>query len=79
MQHKACDKMFVGYTGGKLCIIDGETGEEKSVEVFISILGASRMTFVEATFTQTKEDFLSILTKALHYYDGVPGLLFPII
>lgn len=77
MDHKAGDKMFVDYTGKKLHIIDRETGEEQEVEIFVSILGASRMTFVEATRTQGKEDFLGSLTKALHYYDGVPAAIVP--
>lgn len=33
------------------------------------------MTFVEATRTQGKEDFLGSLTKALHYYGGVPAAI----
>ncbi len=35
------------------------------------------MTFVEATGTQCKEDFLGSLTKALHYYGGVPAAIVP--
>lgn len=75
IEHKAGDKMFVDYTGKKLRIIDKETGEEQEVEVFVSVLGASGMTFVEATFTQNKEDFLGSLTKTLHYYGGVPAAI----
>lgn len=77
MDHKAGDKMFVDYTGKKLHIIDKETGEEKEVEVFVSILRASRMTFVEATRTQGKEDFLGSLTRSLNYYGGVPAAIVP--
>lgn len=75
MDHKAGDKMFVDYTGKKRHIIDKETGEQQEVEVFVSILGASRMTFVEATRTQKKEDFLGSLTKAVPYYGGVPAAI----
>ena len=75
IEHKAGDKLFVDYTGKKLHIIDKETGEQQEVEVFVAILGASGMTFVEATKTQGKEDFLGSLTKALHYYGGVPAAI----
>ncbi len=75
MEHKAGEKMFVDYTGKKLHIIDKETGEEKEVEVFVSILGASGMTFVEATMTQRKEDFLQSLAESLNYYEGVPSAI----
>ncbi|QBK75206.1 IS21 family transposase [Myroides odoratimimus] len=77
MQHKAGDKMFVDYTGKKLSIIDKSTGEITSVEVFISILGSSRMTYVEASLTQNTEDFISSLTNSLHFYQGVPLAIVP--
>ena len=48
MIHKAGEKMFVDYAGKKLQIIDTATGEIKSVEVFVAVLGASQLTYVEA-------------------------------
>jgi len=77
MEHKAGDKMFVDYTGKKLSIIDKNTGEIQEVEVFVSILGASGMTFVEATLSQKREDFLGSLVKSLHFYGGVPNAIVP--
>lgn len=77
IEHKAGDKMFVDYTGKKLTLTDKATGEIEEVEVFISVLGASGMTYVEATRTQGKEDFLGSLSKALHYYGGVPNAIVP--
>lgn len=77
MEHKAGDKMFVDYTGKKLHIIDRETGEEKEAEVFVSILGASRLTYAEASPSQRKEDFIGSLVNALNYYGGVPAAIVP--
>lgn len=77
MEHKAGDKMFIDYTGKKLHIIDRETGEEKEVEVFVSVLGASRLTYAEASLSQRKEDFIGSLIKTLNYYGGVPEAIVP--
>ena len=70
--HKAGDKMFVDYTGKKLSIVDPQTGEITSLEVFVAILGASGYTYVEACASQKREDFISCIVNALNFYGGVP-------
>lgn len=77
MEHKAGDKMYVDFAGDKLSIVDKETGEERPVEVFVSILGASQLTYVEAVLSQKKEDFIGACEAALHYYGGVPSAIVP--
>jgi len=72
IEHKSGDKMYVDYAGEKLSIIDEQTGEVIWVEVFVSILGASQLTYVEATMTQQKEDFIGACENALYYYGGAP-------
>ena len=76
-EHKAGDKMFVDYTGSKLFIVDRDSGEEKAVEVFVAVLGASQYTFVQASLSQKKEDFISSLAGALEYFEGVPCAIVP--
>lgn len=77
MEHKVGDKMYVDYAGDKLCIIDEQTGEIQPVEVFVAILGASQLTYVEALMTQQKEDFIAGCENAMHYYNGVPAAIVP--
>lgn len=77
MEHKAGDKLFVDFTGKKLQLVDKQTGEVKSVEVFVAILGCSQLTFVMAVSTQQKEDFIMACEKALHFYGGVPRAIVP--
>jgi transposase len=48
MEHKAGDKLYVDFAGDKLSVVDASTGEIKAVEVFVAILGASQLTYVEA-------------------------------
>lgn len=77
IEHKAGDKLYIDYTGKKLQVIDQQSGECMDVEVFVSILGASQLIYVEATDTQRKEDFVASVENALHYYDGVPSAIVP--
>lgn len=67
MIHKAGERMFVDFAGKKLQILDTITGELKSVEVFVAILGASQLTYVEAVESQEMEDFIRCCENALHF------------
>jgi transposase len=76
-EHKAGDKMYIDFAGEKLTITDKSLGAEKKVEVFVAILGASQLTYVEAMLTQRKEDFIPACENALEYYGGVPAAIVP--
>lgn len=77
IEHKAGDKLYIDFAGDKLSIVDKQTGEIQQVEVFVAILGASQLTYVEAVMTQQKEDFIAACEGALHYYGGVPAAIVP--
>ena len=77
MEHTAGDKMFVDYTGVRLKVVDHESGEITPVEVFVAILGASQLTYVEATASQRAEDFITCCEHALHYFGGAPQAIVP--
>jgi transposase len=77
MIHKAGERMFVDFAGKKLQIIDTATGEIKSVEVFVAILGGSQLTYVEAVESQDMEDFIRCCENALHFFGGVPVAIVP--
>lgn len=72
VEHKAGDKMYVDYAGQRLSIVDEITGEIKAVEVFVAILGGSQLTYVEASYTQQKEDFITSCENAIHFFGGAP-------
>ena len=59
LDHKAGDKLFIDFAGQKLSIVDKDSGEVIEVEVFVAILAASQLTYVEAVMSQQKEDFIS--------------------
>jgi len=77
LEHKVGDKAFIDFAGKKLSIVDPETGALKEVETFVSILGASQLTYVEAVESQKKEDWIKANENALQYFGGVPAALVP--
>ncbi|HWY97718.1 MAG TPA: IS21 family transposase [Bacteroidia bacterium] len=74
-EHKAGDKMYIDFAGQKLSIIDPTSGMAKDVEVFVAILGASQLTYVEAVMSQKKEDFIPACENALQFFGGVPAAI----
>jgi len=77
INHKAGDKMYVDYAGKTLEVVDKETGEVTEVQFFVAVLGASQYTYAEATPSQGKEDFITSVENALHFYEGVPAAIVP--
>jgi transposase len=77
IEHKAGDKMFVDYAGDKLVIVDRKTGKENTVEVFVAILGASQLTYAEASMSQKSEDWIRSNERAFLYIGGVPQAIVP--
>jgi transposase len=75
--HRAGEKLFVDYAGLTLKIIDSRTGEERSAQVFVSVLGASSYTYAEATWTQTLPDWIGSHVRAFEFYGGVPQIVVP--
>ena len=77
MEHKVGDKAFVDFAGKHLQIVNRDTGELTDVEVFVSILGASEYTYVEAVASQKKHDWIKANINALEYFGGVPLAIVP--
>jgi transposase len=75
--HRAGDKLFVDYSGVKPTYVDLATGEVKEAELFVGVLGASNLTFAEATATQGSEDFIASHVRMFAWLGGVPGALVP--
>ncbi len=77
MEHIPGDKLFIDYAGDRFSLVDAVTGEIKEVETYVSTLGYSQYTYVEAVPSQKKEDFISASDNALQFYGGVPKALVP--
>lgn len=70
--HIQGETAFVDYAGHKAKIVNKETGEIQEVELFVAILPWSQYTFVEASYSQKKEDFIGSMNRCLFYFGGVP-------
>jgi transposase len=77
IEHKAGDKMYIDFAGEKLAITDKQSGEVLEVEVFAAILGCSQLTYVEAVYSQRREDLIRACENALYYFGGVPAAIVP--
>lgn len=71
--HRGGEKLFVDYSGKRPVIRNTETGEDEPVELFVAVLGASNMTYAEATRTQRSQDFIASHVRTFEYLGGVPG------
>lgn len=75
--HQAGDKAFVDYAGQTVDIVDRHTGEIRTAQIFVGILGASNYTFAEATWTQQLPDWILSHRRMLEFFGGVPALIVP--
>ena len=72
LEHEAGKEVYIDFAGKKLHIIDKETGELIPVEVFVALLPNSQYTYVEACYSQKREDLIHCMAGALSFYGGVP-------
>ena len=76
-EHRAGEKLFVDYAGQTVEIIDRQSGEVKTAQIFVAVLGASSYTYAEATWTQGLSDWIGSHVRALAYFGGVPEVVVP--
>ncbi len=69
--HRAGEKAFVDYAGQRPHLVDPMTGECTKVELFVMVLGASNLTYAEATMSQRGPDFTASHIRAFEYFGGV--------
>jgi len=70
IEHKAGDLTYADFTGKKMHYVDQDTGEIIPAEIFITILGASQLIYVEAVRSQKLEDWIWANENAWRYYGG---------
>src|SRR3954465_13481077 len=75
--HAAGDKIFVDYSGKKVGIVDPATGIVREAEIFVAVLGASSLTYAEATWSQTLPDWIGSHVRTVQFWGGARPLLVP--
>ena len=84
-QHAAGHKAFVDYSGKLVPITDPVTGAVSTAEIFVAVsgeplgstLGASSLTYAEATWTQTLPDWIGAHVRMFRFWGAAPRLLVP--
>jgi transposase len=56
-------------------VIDRLTGERRTAQIFVAVLGASSFTYAQATWTQGLADWICGHVGAFEAIGGVPALL----
>jgi transposase len=69
--HVAGEKLFVDFAGRTGEVIDAGTGEAIPVQIFVAVLGASSLTYAEATWSQKLPDWIAAHGRAFTYFGGV--------
>lgn len=72
LEHKAGEKLMVDYTGKTIPYVDKCTGEVLQAQVFVATLPCSGYTFVHASKSQKREDFIASLNACLQHFGGAP-------
>ena len=75
--HRAGEKTFIDFSGKRPTLVDRRTGEPRRVELFVAVLGASSLTYAEATETQQLPDWVSVHTHMVEYFGGSTALWIP--
>lgn len=75
--HVAGHKAFVDYSGKKVPIVDPFTGEVRMAEIFVAVLGASNLTYAEASWTQSLPDWIGAHVRMFRFFGAAPRLLVP--
>jgi transposase len=75
--HRAGEKTFVDFSGKQPHIVDRRTGEQIPVELFVAALGASSLTYAEATESQKLPCWIGAHTRMAEYFGGSTEIWVP--
>ena len=76
--YKGGEKLFVDYAGDLVpVVIDRHTGETRGAHIFVAVMGASSLTYAEATWTEGLADWIGAHTRAFSFMCGAPQLVVP--
>lgn len=71
------EKTYVDYSGQTINITDPNTGEIRTAQIFVGVLGGSGYTYCEATWTQRSRDWLGSHARMFEYFGGVSLAVVP--
>jgi transposase len=72
LEHLPGHEVFIDFAGKKIEVIDRDTGEIRMAEVFVAILPFSLYTYVEACWSQKREDLIHCMNNMMWFFGCVP-------
>jgi len=75
--HRAGEKTFTDYSGKRPHIVNRRTGEQIPVELFVGVLGASSLTYAEATESQQLPCWIGAHMRMVEYFGGSTEIWVP--
>jgi len=75
VEHKAGEQMYVDWAGEPLEVVNAATGEPWVLDVFVAILGASGLSWVQASESRDQACWIRANEGALRYFGGCPDAL----
>jgi transposase len=75
--HRAGEKLFIDFSGDGIDVVDPKTGECQKARLFVAVLGASNLTYVEPTLSEDLPTWIGCHVRAFEFFGGVPEVLVP--
>jgi transposase len=75
--HVYGEKLFIDYCGPTIPIVNPDTGEVTTAQVFVAVMGGSNYTFAEATWSQKLKDWVMSHARAFEFFNALPEILVP--
>jgi transposase len=76
-EYKAGERMFSDWAGQPLVVLNANTGQDWPLDVFVGILAASGLTWVQAHESQQLPCWIRSHVAALGYFEGSPEAVSP--
>lgn len=74
-EYRAGERVFVDWAGPEVPIVNRDTGEITFASIFVAVLGASSLTFVEAFLSKVQANWILAHIHAFEYFGGVPEIV----
>jgi transposase len=75
--HRAGEKTFIDFSGSGLEIVDPLTGDRRTAVLFLAVLGASNLTYVEPVLDQDLPTWIGCHVRAFEYFGGTTEIWVP--
>jgi transposase len=75
--HRAGERTFIDFSGDGIAVVSPFTGECQKAVLFVAVLGASNLTYVEPVLHQDLPTWIGCHVRACEYFGGVTEIWTP--